>query len=199
MKTISTVILSLLVLTGCAQESNETKTPNPETSESAVGPTPKIADNIVPKSCKLPEVESVAQELIGSDSETIETPNTPDSLSPETYELYLEGLYLTCAYQGSGEEEVIYVTFRETDVLEWEEFFAQDSMNLEEGDIPFEQIALGVGEVAAYNKFEPEEQGGFWVAEALVDNVSVSIFSNVVKDEEQAKKLFVASLGSLAN
>ena len=199
MKITSSILLSLLVLTGCAQAANETNAPTPETSESSLAPTPAIADNIVPKSCKLPLVETVAQELIGSDSKTIETPNTPNSLSPETYELYLQGLYLTCAYQGSTEDEVIYITFRETDVIEWEEFFAQDSMNLEEGDVPFESIELGVGEVASYNKYEPEDQGGFWVAEALVDNVSVAIFSNVVKTEEQARKLFVAALGSLAN
>ena len=198
MKKISSLLLSMLVLTGCAQAPDNSKTPTPETSESSSAPTPAVANNIVPKSCKLPLIETVAQELIGSDSKTIETPNTPNSLSAETYELYLQGLYLTCAYQGASEDEVIYATFRETDVVEWEDFFAQDSENLEEDDIPFEKIELGIGEVAAYSKFEPEDQGGFWVAEALVENVSVAIFSNVVKDSDQGKLLLTSAINSLA-
>ncbi|MFM7013812.1 MAG: hypothetical protein ACKOXT_02310 [Actinomycetota bacterium] len=196
MKTLSIALTSLLLLTGCAQTPNSNdQIDNGGSAEEY--PTPAIADNRVPKTCQLPELQTLVSELAGESVETDPNPVNRQNSNQQNYQDYLDGKYLVCIYKSATTEKAAYIFWREADLTEWETAMSQLNAELAENELPFQPFSLGLGEPAAYYLIEPEEAGGFLTAHTFVDNISLIVFTNVAKTLEDGTRLMTAAVNQM--
>lgn len=198
MKKLALLLASFLVLTGCAQSTEpEATSPSESESPAEVFPTPAIADNQVPKTCELEGLQNLVGELTGGEVLTDPNPVNRQNSNAENYQAYLDGLYLVCVYTVEESAQAVYVFWREGDETEWRDSMAASNEDLEEGELPFEETTLGLGEAAAFYVFEPEESGGFFNAHTFINGTSIVVFTNAVKDLDNGKRLLAEAIASM--
>jgi hypothetical protein len=198
LKYLSVLGISLLLLTGCAEPRGTTSPePEPTASDSENYPTPAIADNRVPKTCQLPALQNLASELAGASVNTVPNPVNRQNSNAENYQAYLDGLYLVCIYELEDKSKYAYIFYREADPVEWAASMEEANLDLEEGELPFERISLGLGELDAFYLLEQTEEGNFFNAHSMVDNISIVVFTNLANDQAAGKRFLEAAINSM--
>lgn len=196
MKKLLAIAAIVLLTASCATAPEESAQPTPTASES-VAPTPIVADNRVPKTCELPLLTELATELAGQPVITEPNPVNRQNSNEQNYQAYLDGLYMVCIYQAKEAGKAAYIFFRQTDPAQWQAAMAAANDDLETGEAPFEPVSLGLGETGAYYVIESEENGGFFNAQVLVEDISIVVFTNLAPDLTTGTRFIEAAIASM--
>lgn len=198
MKKLIALIGIVLLTASCAQSPTEqAASPTPSQTQSEI-PTPAIADNRVPKTCELPSLQSLASELSGgADIFTDPNPVNRQNSNADNYQAYLDGLYLVCIYKAEAAGKIAYIFYKQINPADWETAMQAANEDLEAGEAPFEPISLGLGESGAYYVIESAENGGFFNAQVLVDDISLVVFTNMAADLPTGTRIIEAAISSM--
>lgn len=197
MKQIAIITATVFILTGCAaaNDSGDSATP----SDLPTIPTEVAEVNTVPMNCDLPELEKLFSTLAGKNLKPEKEPITKENSSAEDYQDFIDGKYMVCSYKAKKpKDEVAYAIWRETDATEWQLVMDDINLNLEPGELTFEQGELSYGSLPAYYLLEPLADGGFFTGHSYLDGVSLMIFTNLAKDTDTGKLILETALVEMA-
>lgn len=197
MKKTTVLVASLLVLTGCASSEDPGESSVPTDLPSI--PTLVAEVNTVPMNCDLPELEKLFSTLAGKNVTPEKDSVTKENSSTEDYQDFVDGKYMVCSYKAKKpKDEVAYAIWRQSDATEWQLVMDDINVNLEPGELTFEQSSLSYGNLPAYYLLEPAADGGFFTGHSYLDGVSLMIFTNLAKDTDTGKLILETALVEMA-
>jgi hypothetical protein len=190
-------VFLVLALTGCSQSGSMESAPNLDADQPSAFPKPAIADNRIPKSCDLPEIEDLLSGITGGDISITENPVNEENSTEEAIQSYLEGRYLVCIYTGPDSSESSYVIWDEGVAEEWLSAMADANEDLQPGEALFEPVSLGLGEAGAFVMIEGDEQNKAFTGHTFISDVSVFVYSAALDDVAQGQDFLNAAIRSI--
>jgi hypothetical protein len=198
MKKYLAVLASVVLLAGCAAPATtDLDQQLPEEPEQTSYPTPQVLDNRVPKTCQLDGLINLANELAMEEVVVDPNPVNRQNSNEQNYQDYLDGRYLVCAYRAESTGKALYSIWRESPESDWLDFTADLNEDLEPGEGVFEQVSLGLGELAAYYLLEASDSGGFFTGHTFIDGISVVVFTELASTATQGHALMKATLEAM--
>lgn len=196
-KALAAIFLTLL-LTGCAQTVDNTESPDvPDPIEATGYPTPAIADNSIPKSCVLPEIIDLTSEMSGEAVQVDPNPVNTQNSNEENLQEYLAGRYLVCVFKAESSGKATFLIWDEGNADDWSAAMQEINLNLEAGEGLFEEVSLGLGELAAFALLEEDADLKIYTGHAFIKDISVFVYTDALSNKTEGEEILKAAIRAM--